>query len=520
MTAGKKRHGKHVWKAARRFGGAARCAARKWAAAAAMVPVLLLPATLVGASSSFLPGPLKPAGQRPDPRQLGATGQLPQNPQLSPELLNRAADPDELATGAGPQVALPRGPLGIPKPVLAAYVRAAELVDRADRGCGLHWSVLASIGRIESEHARSGSIDVLGTTVRAILGPRLSGGPGMAAITDTDAGRYDGDPVWDRAVGPMQFIPSTWRTFAVDGNGDGVASPHNVHDASVAAGQYLCGGGGDLRSPRDLAAAVFNYNHSDSYVRTVLIWAAAYAKGVTPTPSDLAPEVDDVLAGERLPDGPAALALPPAAAAPSFVPTPSPTRPAPTGRPPLAPRPPSSTSRPTEQVPPISVEPPVIATPTPPDFAPPGATTAPSPTPSGTSQPGEPPGSSEPAPPSASDPAPPGTSQPGIPPTQPAPGTSAPPPAPDGSAPPPEGAAPPPESAVPPAPPTGEPSIVCDPGVLASGEFATAEQPPGTTLEPGAADPHTAVPGQTVYVETGDAGVLGPCAVPADFRPV
>ncbi|WP_308197950.1 lytic transglycosylase domain-containing protein [Saccharopolyspora soli] len=510
MTAGKKRHGKHGWQTARRFGSAARRTARKWAAVTAMAPVLLLPATLAGASSSFQAGPLKPTGQHPDPRQLGVTGQLPRNPQLSPELLNRAADPGQLATGAGPQVALPRGPLGIPKPVLAAYVRAADLVDKADRGCGLHWSVLASIGRIESEHARSGSVDVVGTTVRAILGPRLSGGPDVAAISDTDGGRFDGDPVWDRAVGPMQFIPSTWRMFAVDGNEDGVASPHNIHDASVAAGQYLCGGGGDLRDPRDLAAAVFNYNHSDSYVRTVLIWAAAYAKGVTPTPSELSPAVDDVLAGERLPNGPAVLALPPAAPPPAPVPTPQPARPAPAGPPPAPSRP----------APPISVDPPTIPQPTPPDVAPPELTTPPSPIPPETPPNSTAPGSTtQPGTPPPATSAPPGASQPGIPPEPsqpgaPPPGTSAPPPAPGGTV-------PPSESLVPPAPPSDPiPSNACDPGVLTSGEFATAEQPPGTSLEPGAADPAAAVPGQVVFVETGTAGALGPCTVPADYRPL
>ncbi len=54
-----------------------------------------------------------------------------------------------------------------------------------------------------------------------VRGPALSGGA-FSAIRDTDGGRYDGDPVWDRAVGPMQFIPGTWRIWGADGNGDGV----------------------------------------------------------------------------------------------------------------------------------------------------------------------------------------------------------------------------------------------------------------------------------------------------------
>jgi hypothetical protein len=525
VTARRKRHGKHEWKTAPRFDGAARQAARKWVAMTALAPVLLLPATL-GASSSFLATPSKPDDQ--EPRELGVGGHLPQAPRLSPEVLEQAADPQQLATGAGPQVELPTGPLGIPAPVLAAYVRAADQVDRANSGCGLHWSVLASIGRIESGHARSGSVDVLGTTVRAILGPRLSGGADVAAIPDTDAGRYDGDPVWDRAVGPMQFIPSTWLKFAVDGNGDGVASPHNIHDASLAAGHYLCGGGGGLRSPRDLAAAVFRYNHSDSYVRTVLIWAAAYASGVTPTPSELAPEVGDVLDGERLPDGPAVLAMAPPPA-PAQVP-PS-AAPAPTGPPPPAPP-----ARPAEPSPTLGVELPSIPEPSPPNLTPPETPTLPNP-----SSPGTPPSSTQPGtPPDLTPPsAPPGSTQPGTPPDSTHPGTppgtpppstqpvtpppsatqpgTPPPSAPGGPTPPPGGSTPTPE---PPAPPTStpsEPPKSCDPVVLASGEFATSEQSPGTILEPGESDPHAALPGQTVYVEAETAGLLAPCVVPDGF---
>ena len=71
----------------------------------------------------------------------------------------------------------------------------------------------------------------------AILGPVLDGSDGNAAITDTDRGRYDGDTRWDRAVGPMQFIPSTWASWGRDGNGDGTLDPENIFDAALAAGR-------------------------------------------------------------------------------------------------------------------------------------------------------------------------------------------------------------------------------------------------------------------------------------------
>jgi hypothetical protein len=163
----------------------------------------------------------------------------------------------------------------------------------------MDWPLLASIGRIESNHARGGRVNPNGDTVESILGPVLNGG-GFAAISDTDGGFFDGDGRWDRAVGVMQFIPSTWRQYASDGNGDRRSSPHNVFDATLAAAKYLCSGGLDMANPQQRATAVFRYNHSDSYVKTVLIWADAYAKGVTPLPSDSVPALQRAI-GPSLP---------------------------------------------------------------------------------------------------------------------------------------------------------------------------------------------------------------------------
>ncbi|MDQ1625225.1 MAG: hypothetical protein QOJ49_723 [Actinomycetota bacterium] len=177
------------------------------------------------------------------------------------------------------QVALGSGPVDIPARVLSAYRAAAAEMSRADSSCHLTWPLLAGIGRIESGHARGGAIDGSGRTLSPILGPVLDGGSGFAAIPDTDNGRFDGDPVWDRAVGPMQFIPSSWARYGRDGNGDGRADPHNVDDAALAAAAYLCAGDRDLRDTAQLRRAVFGYNHSWDYVATVLAWARAYAGG-------------------------------------------------------------------------------------------------------------------------------------------------------------------------------------------------------------------------------------------------
>lgn len=168
--------------------------------------------------------------------------------------------------------------MGIPGVMLDAYQRAARTLAATQPGCHLSWSVLAGIGRIESGHASDGRIDAAGNTLGPILGPRLDGSAGMAAIPDTDHGLLDGDPVWDRAVGPMQFIPSSWRSW-------GVGSPNNIYDSTLAAGRYLCAGGADLSDPAQLQMAVYRYNHSATYVDVVLRWAAAYLTGLIPTPS-------------------------------------------------------------------------------------------------------------------------------------------------------------------------------------------------------------------------------------------
>ncbi len=176
------------------------------------------------------------------------------------------------------------GPTGIPATVLEAYRRAEQSLASSAPSCHLPWWVLAGIGRIESGHASGGRVDAAGTTRGRILGPRLDGSlAGTSVIMDSDGGRYDGDPVYDRAVGPMQFLPGTWRSWGRDGNGDGVADPHNVYDATLAAGSYLCASGGDLSVGANLAKAILTYNHSMPYLQSVLSWGMAYRDGATPT---------------------------------------------------------------------------------------------------------------------------------------------------------------------------------------------------------------------------------------------
>ena len=141
----------------------------------------------------------------------------------------------------------------------------------------LPWSVLAAVGKIESNHGRHGGGELQpdGRIEPPIIGIPLDGTRGTAVILDTDGGRFDGDVVYDRAVGPMQFIPSTWRSYGVDGSGDGVADPHNAVDATWSAVRYLCALGAD--DPSRVADALWSYNNSWDYVDDVLAQAGKYA---------------------------------------------------------------------------------------------------------------------------------------------------------------------------------------------------------------------------------------------------
>ena len=98
---------------------------------------------------------------------------------------------------------------------------------------GVRWEVLAAINEIETDYGRNLNVSSAG------------------------------------AVGWMQFLPSTWRMYGVDANGDGVKDPYNPVDAVFAAARYLRAAGADT----DIRQAVFAYNHADWYVDSVLLRA-------------------------------------------------------------------------------------------------------------------------------------------------------------------------------------------------------------------------------------------------------
>ncbi|GAA2744474.1 hypothetical protein GCM10009868_22300 [Terrabacter aerolatus] len=170
---------------------------------------------------------------------------------------------------------------GIPVVALRAYGRASILEATERPSCHVGWATVAAIGEVESAHGTIGGTRLLqnGRTSRLIVGPALDGEGGVAAIRPDGGGtRLHGDDSWEHAIGPMQFLPGSWRTFGADADADGVADPSDIDDAAWAAARHLCSGGLDLRNSTDWTRAVLRYNASDAYVATVANVAQAYAR--------------------------------------------------------------------------------------------------------------------------------------------------------------------------------------------------------------------------------------------------
>ena len=202
----------------------------------------------------------------------------------------------EILPGAAADYALaavPHEP-GMTPRALEAYVNAEVTMAELSPRCAISWRTIAAVGSVEGKHGSHGDrrIDMDAVPDRPIIGVALDGvrtdnyGDVLASIPDTDGGRYDGDVVHDRAVGPMQFIPQTWQQWKHDGDGDGTADPQDLDDAALAAAAYLCDYG-SLRTWADWNTAIFGYNHSVAYVTSVKVSLDRVARIALP-------EVDEV----------------------------------------------------------------------------------------------------------------------------------------------------------------------------------------------------------------------------------
>lgn len=120
---------------------------------------------------------------------------------------------------------------------IKAYKRAA-----INAPCPIKASLIAGIGYVETQHGTYAgtTLNTEGVTSKPILGLPLDGTNGTMRIEDTDNGQLDNDTTFDRAVGPMQFIPASWEMYGADGDGDGIKNPSDIDDAAAATANHLC----------------------------------------------------------------------------------------------------------------------------------------------------------------------------------------------------------------------------------------------------------------------------------------
>ncbi|MBG0566935.1 lytic murein transglycosylase [Actinoplanes aureus] len=168
--------------------------------------------------------------------------------------------------------------VSIPVVAVQAYGYAELVAAKQTPSCHLSWTTLAAIGKIESGHgSHEGAVlGFDGVAQPTIYGLPLDGQGGRQLIRDTDRGALDKDVNFDRAVGPMQFIPATWQTSGIDADNDGQKNPNDIDDAALAAATYLCQGGRDLSKPELWWEAVLTYNDVRQYAQDVFNTANDY----------------------------------------------------------------------------------------------------------------------------------------------------------------------------------------------------------------------------------------------------
>lgn len=254
----------------------------------ALVPATAIAVTGLSVTGSFgmpriqdmvAPAPVTVAAPTPTPTVTETPVALSEPVEVGVQTVVAASKAKKKTTVPGPDVA------DIPGQAYEAYRAAASAMARMDPKCRLDWSLLAAFGRVESNHGRShgSALTVSGVVKPGIFGPVLDGSGATARIADTDNGVLDGNKRFDRAAGPMQFIPGTWRIVGADGDRDGKRNPQDIDDAALSAAVYLCAGDGDLGTAAGARAAAMRYNRSSSYADQVVAIAGSYARGGSST---------------------------------------------------------------------------------------------------------------------------------------------------------------------------------------------------------------------------------------------
>ncbi len=216
---------------------------------------------------------LRPEGD--DRASAGPEGPAPAAAERVQTVASGEPDPDWVAETAQTH--------GIPVRAMAAYAATELSADEELPACGLRWNTIAGVGSVESAHGTLGGagLDADGVPDEPIVGPALDGTNGTRAIESTpESVEFHGDEEWDHAVGPFQFLTSSWETYGADGDGDGEMNPDDIDDAARGAANHLCLSAEGAE--RDVTAdgwvpAVFSYNNSMAYVAKVRDIASSYA---------------------------------------------------------------------------------------------------------------------------------------------------------------------------------------------------------------------------------------------------
>ena len=168
----------------------------------------------------------------------------------------------------------------IPLVALQAYGYAQLTAQSVSPGCHLAWTTLAGIGEVESHHGQAGGavLGPNGRSVPPIEGPALDGKGGRALVADTDAGAFDADTTFDHAMGPLGILPSAWRTFGIDADGDGILDPYDIDDAALAMAGLLCSGGDDMSQRAGWNKAVAHQHSGTTYGQSVFNAADSYGQ--------------------------------------------------------------------------------------------------------------------------------------------------------------------------------------------------------------------------------------------------
>ncbi|MCG5456042.1 lytic murein transglycosylase [Micromonospora sp. PSH03] len=260
-------------------------------AATAAAGALLVPAAIrsprpvavdASATPSGVAAPGMPSGLPTSPLPTGPlptlplpTGGLPGNGLPTGSVIG--GRPSDALAGWAQQVG---AKVGVPAVAMQAYGYAELVLAQTNRSCALSWTTLAAIGQVESGHgsANGARLGQDGKAVPNIIGLALDGKEGRMRIIDTDRGALDGDATLDRAIGPMQFIPTTWQEIGADADNDGRKDPHDLDDAALAAGNYLCKGGRNLSIAGDWWNAILSYNDVRRYAQDVYDTANRYGR--------------------------------------------------------------------------------------------------------------------------------------------------------------------------------------------------------------------------------------------------